>query len=481
MILQKIEVKNYKSITNIEIPVKKVGGSLTFCLLGINESGKSNILKGISLIDNIDLNFPLDFHDINKPINVNFHYYDKKDIVGAFLRSASIRQSYSASEEFLKQIKVKSAIFSRVIENSTSLSVTDSVSISFTKPIIKGFQISGNKIIESAEDEINLIDLCQQYHNDLIKFLKHKVVFWKSESKYLISDEIDLNRFSTAPETQSIPLMNCFKLIGIDKIAIPHEVRQLNNPVSISNMEQMLSDCITKHITTIWNGHPIIVKFNINGGKITMLVEDLGVKYNSKVIGQRSDGFKQLISFLLSISIENSTEVLERTILLLDEPETHLHPTAQLNLKEELLKIGRGKGVGNIVFYATHSNYLIDKSNLNRSFKVTKPDNKATTIEQLSKTQTSYSEINYEVFDIPTNDYHNELYGYIEEIDRQKLDSLPKNTIWIDSRNNRNINVSLSTYIRHSIHHPENKLNRKFTDAQLRKSIQALRKLQDEL
>ena len=104
-----------------------------------------------------------------------------------------------------------------------------------------------------------------------------------------------------------------------------------------------------------------------------------------------------------------------------------------------------------------------------------------TKIEKVSKIQTSYSEINYEIFDIPTNDYHNELYGFIEANDKSKLETLTKDKKWIKEPSNNEIDVSLSMYIRHSIHHPENTKNRKFTEAQLKKSIKILKKIKDEL
>jgi len=194
-----------------------------------------------------------------------------------------------------------------------------------------------------------------------------------------------------------------------------------------------------------------------------LLVEDEGVSYDAKITSQRSDGFRQFISFLLTISIESSNNSLKNSILLLDEPETHLHPTAQLNLRDELISISKVKEANNLVFYATHSNYLIDKSNLNRSFKILKHNNTKTIIEKISKTRTSYSEINYEIFDIATNDYHNELYGFIKEKESSKLTALTKDKNWIKQPSGNTIQVSLCTYIRHAIHHPENTSNRKFT------------------
>ena len=53
MKLASIILKNYKSIEELEIEIKEIDGSFTYALLGINESGKSSILKAISYFEDI--------------------------------------------------------------------------------------------------------------------------------------------------------------------------------------------------------------------------------------------------------------------------------------------------------------------------------------------------------------------------------------------------------------------------------------------
>ena len=70
--------------------------------------------------------------------------------------------------------------------------------------------------------------------------------------------------------------------------------------------------------------------------------------------------------------------------------------------------------------------------------------------------------MNYSVFEVAGNDYHDELYGYLASTKegRDKLEGLPKvqQGPWHNATLTGNPeNVSLSKYIRHSIHHPENK------------------------
>lgn len=120
---------------------------------------------------------------------------------------------------------------------------------------------------------------------------------------------------------------------------------------------------------------------------------------------------------------------------------------------------------------------MIDQVHIERCYKVFKEKNSRTKLEKIKKHISSYSEINYEVFEIPTNDYHNELYGFLEDVHADKLKGLIKNKRWINKKTNKTEEVSLATYIRHSIHHPENNLNIKFTDKELKMSIDILRKL----
>lgn len=51
MKLTKIKLENYKSIKELEFDVRKHGDSHTVMLVGINESGKSNILEAMSYLD----------------------------------------------------------------------------------------------------------------------------------------------------------------------------------------------------------------------------------------------------------------------------------------------------------------------------------------------------------------------------------------------------------------------------------------------
>lgn len=478
MKLNSITIKNYRSIEEQIFVVEEKDEDYTFTLIGINESGKSSFLNAISLIDDGNVLFSKDFYDDKKEIEVSLSYtlepseekelnkvltekgFDKDAVSNVEIEKVDVCVSFDAIATPTKKT------FDRIYFKNKFLS---EYTLSGTAPAKK------DKSAESAQEDLDLEKFFETYFPKYFYKISHHITFWKSDSKHLINEQVNLETFSLKPEDVSIPLMNCFSLAGIDDIA--SEINKIRtNPAEINNLQEKLSDKVTAHIKKVWVGHQVKIKFQINNMMLSFLVEDEKVKYSSKTTDQRSDGFRQFISFLLTIAAESANNQLSNSLLLLDEPETHLHPQAQECLKDELIKITKNKE-NNIVIFATHSNYMIDKDRIDRCYRVYKQGNRKTEHKKIEGGSTSYSEVNYEVFSISSTDYHNELYGYLEDINKSKLNSLEKKKKWKNKKTNETEDVSLATYIRHSIHHPENTLNTKFTSDELTESIEELRAL----
>ena len=95
-------------------------------------------------------------------------------------------------------------------------------------------------------------------------------------------------------------------------------------------------------------------------------------------MNQRSDGFKQFVSLILTLSALNESQKLSNSIILIDEPEVHLHPSGIRDMRNEILKIGKN----NFIFVSTHSHYMVDSSCSERHYIVTKEQSE-TNIEQV--------------------------------------------------------------------------------------------------
>jgi predicted ATP-dependent endonuclease of OLD family len=488
MKFKQIEIINYRSIESLTFDIEEINGSYTYSLLGVNESGKSSFLKAITLVngDAVDFSFPHDYNDDNKSVIIKL-FYTCDEITNKNLQQYLIKM-FSFPKEIIGKVLVKEVEIYTEYMPDINKTYNYFENITFETNLFKDYKYSGKQISKILKEDFdfeepNILDLNKFFKENLEHYfwdLIHNIVFWKSSPEFLLLDEIDLNAFAEKPKKISIPLLNCFILSGFNSNTITKEISKLTSPARINSLQSILSDKITKHIRLIWPEHPISISFQISDNKISLLIEDDGIKYKPKTTNQRSDGFKQFISFLLTISVESHNEELTNTILLIDEPELHLHPPAQINLLKELVKI-TSNNKNNVLFFATHSNYLIDKDVLDRNFKVKKENNSCTKITRIEKKSSTYAEVNCDIFGIYSTDYHNELYGYIESENVQLLNNLSRDKTWVDSRDNKEKKVSLSLYIRHSIHHPENKLNKRFTDKELEKSIKVLLKLKEEI
>lgn len=479
MKLKKIQIQNFRSIENETLLINEINESTTYCLFGVNESGKSSILKAISTFEHETIKYPEDYFDDTKDIIISFIYQPEKDDIQDL--KSRLTKEFQFNKEVIDRITINDVKINIVYSPEKSVECTIFEYYDFNEQYIQGYKIIDKMLVKLSKDEnpeeLNLEEFFDENLDNFFYQRAHSIVFWESTEQYLMLDDIPLSDFAKNPDT-SIPLTNSFLLAGIGLNDIQKTISKLSNAASIRNLESKLSDAVTSHINAVWANHPIAILFEINNDKISLLVEDRNIKHKAKTTGQRSDGFKQFISFLLTLSAESSSSVLKNTIMLIDEPETHLHPQGQINLKDELIKITQNKN-NNIVFYATHSNYLIDKVNLTRNIKVVKSDNEHTKIEHIENKSSSYSEVNYIIFGIATTDYHNELYGFLEANSPGKLSSLSTNMKWINEKTGKTEDVSLSKYIRHSIHHPENKSNKPFSEKQLQESIEMLRKLRN--
>lgn len=310
MNLLKIKIENFRSIASIDFDIKEINGSFTYSLLGINESGKSSILKAISLIDEKDVKYPLDYLDTSKSIEVSLTYaLTHEDIENL---KHELKEEHFIDDELLKQIIINFVTIQVTFPPTPEPEKIITEVISFENVVIKGYTIAEGKPVKKNKDESNKEDLkldtLFSTNSELSTHFwsnSHHVTFWRASPEYLILDDIDLDEFSKTPKTVSIPLKNCFALAGIKSSNIPAEIGKLVTAGAIYSLQSRLSANVTQHINTIWPEHPVQIRFQIHDKKISLLVEDNEVQFQPKTTGQRSDGFKQFISFLLTVSAEN--------------------------------------------------------------------------------------------------------------------------------------------------------------------------------
>ncbi|WP_315583126.1 AAA family ATPase [Actinomyces viscosus] len=176
--------------------------------------------------------------------------------------------------------------------------------------------------------------------------------------------------------------------------------------------------------------------------------------------------------------------------LLLDEPETWLHPRAQIQLGEALSKISEDEQL----FLITHSPYMLRSYNPTQhrliifSREDTVPSIRySDELGLLTSQAPSLGEITYFAFGIPSPEFHDELWGEIHCLIAPGSESGLNKTLnkkygfdykktWIRDNTTPPMHeqATLPYYIRSSSHHPENRLNDPYSDDELAESTKSL-------
>ena len=189
-------------------------------------------------------------------------------------------------------------------------------------------------------------------------------------------------------------------------------------------------------------------------------------------------GYEMMFSLIYSyyLSKQNGKSL----IILIDEPELHLHPMLQEKFVNFLLEISKSSQI----IITTHSPLLIKQFAYNENVKniILYKDRTVKDFAEQKLTYISSNETNYLAFNLPTEEYHNELYEelkfkYAEDWTIKRFD----NEFFVQAKKEKaeypekgiENRVSLHTYIRNQIHH--RKENGTPDKDLLRKSIEIMR------
>ncbi|WP_293718345.1 ATP-binding protein [uncultured Phascolarctobacterium sp.] len=199
-------------------------------------------------------------------------------------------------------------------------------------------------------------------------------------------------------------------------------------------------------------------------------------------INKRGSGSKRLILlnfFRAEVERRQSEINAPSVIYAIEEPETSQHSENQKKLIKALILLAAANNTQ--VLITTHSATIVKQLGFN-NIRIIRMDNTQKIIENTLPNQLPYpslNEVNYLAFSELSEEYHNELYGYIVEQGLLEEYSQDKSkTTYIRLLRNgvtRTEQKIMTEYIRHQIHHPENTHNVHFTENDLRTSIEDMR------
>ena len=197
-------------------------------------------------------------------------------------------------------------------------------------------------------------------------------------------------------------------------------------------------------------------------------------------LNKRGSGVKRLILlnfFRAEVERRKGERNVPSVIYAIEEPETSQHPDHQKKLIQAFINLSNT--LNTQILMTTHSPAIVKMLKFEH-LNLISNGNEGKEIVQIEENQLPYpslNEVNFCAFDEGNDEYHNELYGFIESenwmpeyaISQQETSRPYKRT------ENSEWNSILSKYIRDQIHHPENTLNDRYSFEELKQSIQAMR------
>lgn len=436
MKLDKINIKNYKSI--VDQTINAENNAIGF--IGINESGKTNILDAIKQLDE---SYPLSLTDRSKITDKNpsFTYtfliedrelpkilekinnHFKQTVLGkpsdiieelnieSFTRiiSAELNEegdyikTYASSTNF--QYNGKKNIV--VLKDESEIGSDVTIMIEENEVNVSDFKLFNKQNIpDDLKDSFSPIedeDMDMHVRGELKKYLTENipdVVFWKYDKEHLLPAELDYDDFLSddSPYDNCVPLYNILMLTEDLDLCDNEDVKHIIDEWKADSSKRrrdsrIITECVNKYVKHIWEENDQNLHIELEERKITIHINDpKSTNKNYYNMDARSQGFKTFISFLLTIAAEADTDMISNFILILDEPETHLHPSGVRYMRNKLLELSTQK---NYVFFATHSIFMIDRKNLKRHIIVSK-ENEITNFTVVDRNNIIQEEVMYE-------------------------------------------------------------------------------------
>ena len=430
MKLKHVKICGFRSIEDMDLEFKGNGHNI---LVGKNESGKSNLLKALNLLSG-EVGFEHEDKKelYTKPAFVRFLFAIEEDEIRDIKREFYKKFPFGAQTKLTKDLTIEEFFeahgkyilyiiyhdkagywihwaFNKSIQaNGKWYSVDESiVDCGFGERILAESYINEKFIINNFNDEeqkVIKIHVSQIQIQDIHEFLRSQVKkyaapdeytfpvnYWKYSAKeHDLPSHTDRDSFAKNPQS-CIPLKNMFLLSSIEKESINNTINDAKNkgPNHLKSLFDSINRETNKYIRKSWKEYnKVEIEIRADGENIAIGIQD---SKNTFDFQQRSDGFRRLISFLLFISTEVNRGGIDKSLILIDEPETGLHPSSAKDLKDKLIEFGKT----NTIVYATHSISMIDTENIENNLIVSR-ENENTIIEVAKEDGTSPAENVYQ-------------------------------------------------------------------------------------
>lgn len=199
-------------------------------------------------------------------------------------------------------------------------------------------------------------------------------------------------------------------------------------------------------------------------------------------INKRGSGVKRLVLLnFFRAEAERKSEEGDSTgiIYAIEEPETSQHFNNQRILTRALKDLVGSQRIQ--VILTTHSSVVVKELSFDniRLIYEDEQGKRVISVEPSILQYPSLNEVNYVAYGEASEEYHNELYGFLEYrhwLNEYKNGKPMRQYVrQYKDKPTRNESCCLTDYVRHQIHHPENTLNTHYSEQELKSSIEDMR------
>ena len=239
--------------------------------------------------------------------------------------------------------------------------------------------------------------------------------------------------------------------------------------------------------------HPNI---DVEGLKWTDVFKGISIAGDNDIpINKRGSGVKRLVllNFFRAEAERKGASQGVSVIYAIEEPETSQHKEHQKMLVASLLALASRPGTQ--ILITTHSADIVKKlgfPNIRLILNDAAGNKEVRMVDEQILPSPSLNEVNYLAFGDVNEEFHNELYGYLQS---EAISDDPNNSseagfdgwlqtkgcatmkVWQKEMRDGTIkafNYTIQTYIRNKIHHPENGHNAGYNDVELKQSLEEM-------
>ena len=421
--IKKIKIKNFRAFKDeIEVCFNDFN-----CIIGKNDSGKSSIFAALEW-----------FFDVHKELketdlNSNDNYFTEKltQYGNSGIISVEVYFCGDVSHfyfgKFVKDFLDKENCI--CIKKSISFDSTDKIKMDYSIKQYSFKKLNGKPLSDLNFDELKFEyqKIANQYDElwNTIQHYKDNSRIDKNELEIKLREKLysyylNTERKEQWPKLDSHRLFNNYKYYLFNSNnSLNHYLNKLLEIKYIDSVESVKSRMATD-ISLMLSGKDVSDKIRFKKNETLDLFndDDLVLSTGNLPLKNRGEGFqfkvkKTIFELLSEMQAQN-----HNSIFAFEEPETHLHPTAQREMYQTIKKLSENPNYQ--LLMTTHSPYIVkelqqDNSNIivvkrndqeNRSY--------ISHLEERVLPYVSMNEINYIAFEYSSEEYHQELYGQIE-------------------------------------------------------------------